>query len=128
MRSIFGCALALLMLGSAGAMDHGQWGNEPEIAAWFAALMQPDNPQVSCCGQADAYWADGVEVKGTKTYAIITDERDDAKLQRHHVPVGTRIEVPDRKIKWDRGNPTGHVVIFLSYGNEVMCYVMNGGV
>lgn len=112
------------------ARDLGQWAGEDQaIASWFQTLMQPDNPTVSCCGQADAYWADQVETgPHGETIAVITDEREDEPLMRHHVPVGTRIVVPNKKIKFDKGNPTGHIVIFLDFENAPYCYVQSGGV
>ena len=73
-------------------------------------------------------WADTVLTEDGKIVAVITDDRPDEPLNRRHVPVGTRIVVPPHKIKWDRGNPTGHVIIFLSVANEVYCFVQNGGV
>jgi hypothetical protein len=33
----------------------------------------------------------------------------------------------DPKIKWDRGNPTGHGIIFIGGGDEVYCYLPPGG-
>ena len=64
------------------ARDLGQWHNQdPHIAAWFKRQMQPDNPQVSCCGEADAYEANDFEMKGDQYFAIVTDTRDDG---RHH--------------------------------------------
>jgi hypothetical protein len=124
------CAVAILfMLLPAFARDNGQWENsDPVIGLWFRSLRQPDNPQMSCCGEADAYWADGVEIKDGQVIAIITDTRPDEPLGRSHVPVGTRIVVPPKKMKWDRGNPTGHIVIFLNYGLDVYCYVTGTGV
>jgi hypothetical protein len=89
--------------------------------------MQPDNPTISCCGGADAYYADVFETDGDRYIAIITDTRDDASLGRHHVEPGTRIPVPNRKLKVDSGNPTGHGVIFLSSSDTVFCYVAPGG-
>lgn len=110
------------------ARDLGQWQNEStQLRRWFEGLRQPDDPKISCCGEADAYWADGVEVKDGQTIAIITDDRPDEPLGRPHVDVGTRIVVPPNKLKWDAGNPTGHVVIFLSFDRRVYCYVQNGG-
>jgi len=41
---------------------------------------------------------------------------------------GTRIPVPNRKMKWDKGNPTGHGIIFISTTGDVYCYVTPGGV
>lgn len=108
--------------------DLGQWTNaDPAIRAWYRSLMQPDNPNASCCGEADAYWADEVHVRNGRTFVTITDDRDDTPLGRPHIPNGTVIEVPDHKLKWDRGNPTGHGVIFLSRSLHVFCYVQPGG-
>jgi hypothetical protein len=109
---------ASLAASRARAHDH----DHPEIDAWYAGLMQPDNPTASCCGEADAYWCDGLHVREGRTYCVITDDRV--------VPValGTEIEIPDRKLKWDRGNPTGHAIVFLSSGGAVYCFVQNGGV
>lgn len=113
---------------SSQARDLGQWDDaDPMISAWYASLRQPDNPQISCCGEADAYWADKAEIEGDKVFAIITDDRPDEPLRRRNVPVGTRIEVPPHKLKWDAGNPTGHVVIFLSRNLDVYCYVQGSG-
>lgn len=121
--------VSVALLALAYARDLGQWeGSDAAIGVWFCTLMQPDAPNVSCCGEADAYWADRVATDGDQTIAIITDDRPDEPLMRHHVPVGTRIVVPPNKIKWDRGNPTGHIVIFLTPANDVYCYVQNGGV
>ena len=101
--------------------------NEPQTGQWFSGLMRPDDPHLSCCGVADAYWADSYEGKGDQYVAIITDTRDDIPLGRRHIENGKRFTVPNTKIKWDRGNPTGHGVIFIGYGDEVLCYVPPGG-
>lgn len=116
--------LSALFIGNVRAHD----ANHPEMNDWFAGLMQPDNPTASCCGESDAYWADEFHVRDGKTYATITDDRDDAPLHRPHVDNGTEIEVPNYKLKFDRGNPTGHGVLFLSRGLYVYCYVQPGGV
>lgn len=118
----------------AHARDDGQWeATTPEIRQWYSELKQPDNPRISCCGEADAYYADIVVTRNGIDYAIITDTRDDAPLGRPHVPVGTEIEIPPHKYKWDMGNPTGHRVIFLSSPSaenirNVYCFVDGGGV
>ncbi len=127
------CAMAMaLMLLPAIARDNGQWENsDPMISEWFRGLKQPDRPTLSCCGVADAYWADGLEVKDGQVIAIITDTRPDEPLRRPHVAVGTRVIVPPNKLKWDDGNPTGHIVIFLNVGADdvkVYCYVTNTGI
>ena len=119
-------ALTILMVAvcvyKAFAHDH----DHPELDQWYAGLMQPDNPTASCCGKADAYWCDDYYAKDGKAYCRITDDR--AVAGRPPVPVGTEIEIPDRKLKWDRGNPTGHSVVFLSSGGSVFCFVQAGGV
>jgi hypothetical protein len=123
--------LMLVCLLAAPALAHDM--EHPEYNEWYESLKQPDNPTASCCGVADAYWADKLFVKDGKTYAVVTDDRDDAMLGRPHVDIGTEIEVPDTKLKWDRGNPTGHAVIFLGRGGwggspYVFCFVQGGGV
>jgi hypothetical protein len=127
---MIGLVALVLALGVhfARARDYGQWDRSNPIVQWYQKLMQPDNPAVSCCGEADAYWADSFEVDGDKYVAIITDSRDDAPLNRPHKDVGTKIIVPNHKIKWNEGNPTGHGVIFLSRNDYVFCYVPPGGV
>lgn len=97
----------------------------------MAGLMQPDNPSASCCGKTDAYWADEIHVRDGKTYATITDDR--IVPGRPPIPVGTEVEIPDRKLKWEQGgkpigNPTGHSIVFLSAGGAVFCFVQAGGV
>lgn len=90
------------------ARDGGQWeDNSVEVRQWFRSLMQPDHPNMSCCGEADAYDADNFEVDGDQYVAIITDGHG-------VIPNGTRITVPNHKMKWDYGNPTGHGIVFLS--------------
>jgi hypothetical protein len=123
---------ALLASTPMAARDSGQWENaDPVVTEWYRGLMQPDSPSSSCCGEADAYWCDGQHVRDGVTYCVITDDRDNEKLHRTPVPVGTEILIPDYKLKWDRGNPTGHAIVFLSSGGAngaVYCYVQNGGV
>ena len=52
-----------LLAAPAAARDFGQWeAQPPEVRQWFQRLMQPDVPTLSCCGEADAYWADSFEV------------------------------------------------------------------
>lgn len=130
MRILIVAAAAALSLAPAAARDLGQWGGQDAaITKWFQGLMQPDNPRVSCCGESDAYFADSFEVEGDHYVAIITDERPDGPLKRPHIDVGTRIVVPNYKMKFDDGNPTGHGVIFMRAGDGfVFCYIQPGGV
>lgn len=122
-------AFVAAALAPARAHDAGQWHNsDPAIRDWYKDLKQPDNPTASCCGESDAYWADEFHVRNGKTYATITDDRDDAPLGRPHIENGTEVEIPNHKLKWDRANPTGHGVVFLSRQGFVFCYVQPGGV
>ena len=61
-------------------------------------------------------------------FAPITDDRPDEPRGRPHVAIGTEIEIPNNKLKWDKSNPTGHGIVFLSRGGYVFCYVQPGGV
>ena len=101
----------------------------PEQDEWYKTLMQPDVPMMPCCGEADAYWADEIHIRDGKTYVTITDDRPDAPLHgRPHIDPGTEIEIPNNKLKWDRGNPTGHSVVFLSRQHYVYCFVQSSGI
>jgi hypothetical protein len=85
---------ALAMIASAAARDNGQWADSPaQIREWFRSLMQPDNPLVSCCGEADAF-----EVEGDHYVAVIIDGK-------WVVVNGTYIPSPIRKTKWDAAAP-----------------------
>lgn len=135
MKQIVAITLLTLFISSPLiARDLGQWTNaDPAIREWYEHLMMPDLPQVSCCGEADAYWADSYEVQGDQYVAIITDERPDGPLKRPHIDVGTRVLIPRNKLKYDQSNPTGHGIVFLRKlisGDPfiVYCYVAPGGV
>ena len=123
-RWLIAIVVAIVMLFSASLYPvFGHEHDRPELDQWYSGLMQPDNPSVSCCGKADAYWCDTINVKDGKTFCTITDDRPDAPLKRPPVPIGTEIEIPNHKLKWDRGNPTGHAVVFLSSSGSVFCFV-----
>jgi hypothetical protein len=117
---VFLATLAIVV--PAAARDNGQWADQPAaVRQWFQSLMQPDNPAVSCCGEADAFEADTFWVEGDHYVAIITDGKG-------VLPAGTRIPVPNSKMKWDAGNPTGHGIVFIGTAGELYCYVAPGGV
>jgi hypothetical protein len=40
---------------------------------------------------------------------------------------GTSIPVPNEKIKFDAGNPTGHGINFIGSEGQVYCYVTPSG-
>jgi hypothetical protein len=117
----------LVLSHAAQARDLGQWENS-ETNLWYKRLKMPDNPSISCCGEADSYWCDEIHVRDSKTFCNITDDRDDVPLKRRHVAIGTEIFIPDQKLKWDEGNPTGHSIAFLGFGDTVYCFVQGGGV
>jgi hypothetical protein len=125
-RFTLGVTVSLFAYTAMNARDLGQW-NDPanaDLKKWYQDLKQPDNPQASCCGETDAYWADAFETTSNGEYiAIITDPRDDTPLGRTHRDIGTRIVVPKNKIKWNEGNPVGHGLIFLSHVDIVFCYL-----
>jgi hypothetical protein len=135
---IFGIFVAIFVDG-AHARDLGQWdaiNNAPEVREWYQKLMRPDMPSSSCCGEANAYWCDDIHVKDGKTFCAITDDRPDPPRGRPHVDVGTVIEIPPEKLKWDRQNPTGHSIVFLGYNwygsngmqKAVFCFVQSTGI
>ena len=106
---------------TAKARDDGQWADQPEhVRRWFQSLKQPDHPRLSCCGEADAFEADSFEVEGDHYVAVITNGKG-------MIPNGTRIPVPNQKMKWDAGNPTGHGIIFIGPQGQVYCYVTPSG-
>lgn len=114
----------LLFTSVAWSRDNGQWeGSDPAIRQWYKSLMRPDLPAHSCCGEADAYWCDDISVRAGKTYCKITDDRPDKPLGRPHRALGTEFEIPNEKLKFDAGNPTGHAVIFVSAYGMVICFV-----
>ena len=103
------------------ARDYGQWNDRPaEVRRWFQSLMQPDHPRQSCCGEADAFEADRFEAEGDHYVAIITDGRG-------LLANGTRIPVPNEKMKFDAGNPTAHGIIFIGSQGKIYCYVTPSG-
>lgn len=105
---VIAVSMTVILASHAWARPGPQWDGVPEnIRAWFQSLMQPDNPAQSCCGEADAFEADQFEVEGDHYVAIITDGRN-------LIAPGTRIPVPNKKVQWTKGNPTGHGIIFLS--------------
>jgi hypothetical protein len=103
-----------------------EWENSPPLVRkWFQELMQPDNPGYSCCGEADSYEADLYEQDGESYIAIITGQGP--AVNKLHIPEGTRLRVPTTKIKWDKGNPTGHGIIFVGRDYTIYCYVPPAG-
>lgn len=134
-RSITFAVVALAALATdappAHSFDRGQWGEspvgDPRLASGTDAVGRSDRP---CCGELDAFWADSFEVEGDHYVAIVTDDR--FIPDRPNIPAGTRIPVPNNKMKFDAGKPTGHGVLFARLwpvGTAwTYCYVAPGGV
>lgn len=127
--------VCLILLGIQGvfARDLGQWeGHDAATREWFKHLMRPDFPDQPCCGEADGYWCEDIHIRDGKTYCSITDDRPDEPLLRPHIDVGTVIEIPNEKLKWSDGNPTGHSIVFLGggsgYAKYVFCFVQGSGI
>lgn len=123
-----GVTAVLSLATFASARDQGQWGDRAsDMSRWFESLKMPDHPAASCCGAADAYWADDFEMKDGQYVAIVTDTRADAPLQRAHIMPGSRFLIPAHKITTPPSNPTGHGWIFVMAG-IVYCYLPPAGV
>jgi hypothetical protein len=85
----------------------------------MAAIVGDDglNP-----GDGDAVFADEWKATATGIEAVVTDNRghDWAK-------VGTKIVIPKKLEVADKGNPTGHLVVFLRpYDLSPICVVIGG--
>lgn len=99
------------------------------MCEWVRDLKVPGtveagNPQ-SCCGEGDRYEADDFQQEDDHYVAIVTDGKN-------IVPDGTRVQVPNTRVNWKDGNPTGHGQIFLSGRHDdgsyfVYCYAPPGG-
>lgn len=134
--------LCALFWRQALSRDSGQWAQLPlepgETAleraqrnAWFNRQKMPDNDNISCCGEADAYYADKARTGADgNTIAIITDDRKDAPLGRRSIPIGTEYTIPRHKMKDTRSDPnlTGHTIIFVGTSDDVFCYLPDGGI
>jgi hypothetical protein len=123
-------AVVLAFRQAAHARGDGYSETPANVRNWFQHLMQPDAPEVSCCGEADAYEADDFEVSGDHYVAIVTDTRSDTFSDGHvrpHIAPGTRINIPNTKLKFDAGNPSGHGYVFLGDADQLYCYVTPSG-
>lgn len=118
---------AFLLAVEAWARPGGNWTEvDPEVRAWIAGVHRPDlqkqGIESSCCGIGDAYEADlGEQGADGTTWAIVTNNRG------NELPVGKKLLVPADKIQNREGNPTDHVIVFAA-GDQVYCYIPNGGV
>ena len=98
MRGLASFALlaCLSMLGStAFAVDRGQFGHvPPDIRAWFKSVIAPNG--VPCCDESDGH---------RTTY--------DVRGGAYWVPIeGQWMQVPERAVIRDQGNPIGEAVVW----------------
>jgi hypothetical protein len=143
--SVTAHAVAIPIPGTAAAYEDSKGivnYNQPD--SYSTADGDPaKNTPTNCCGEADAYWADEFETNDEgNLVAIVTDPRDDNQFHRGvtgaarvHVPIGTRVEIPQRKIitfPQQPPNKTHHGWVWLSpYTDEnndpiswnVICYL-----
>lgn len=154
--------LLLMVVSSCVLVEHADAKSIPipgTVAAFedshaITKYNQPDSygdteggSPTNCCGEADAYWADEFERNEDGEYvAVVTDPRDDKEFRREpegaariHVPIGTRVVIPQRKLitfPQQPPNTTGHGWVWLSpYTDEnnnvvswnVICYLAPQG-
>jgi hypothetical protein len=129
-------SLSQLLLSTEQVYSKAPKYSSPSLTEYYKSLMQPDQPNVSCCGAGDAYFAnkldsclpsDGLDCS---IVAIITDTRDDSTYDRQHIDVGTRIPIPKNKIRLHPiPNPTDNNIVFVSpYNHYVYCWEPTSGI
>jgi hypothetical protein len=102
----------------------------PDLSEWYRSLMMPDMPNVSCCGAGDAYESRTETDDAGNLIAVIIDTRPDVRklpdgstIVRRHIKPGTRYVIPPSKIrKHPIPNPTDTDIVFIGYGDNVLCY------
>ena len=99
----------VLLATTSHAFDHGQYKDVPEhIRSWFKSMRSPNG--VPCCDEAD----------GHRTAY-------DVRKGAYWVPIdGEWVEVPEKAVIRDGGNPTGEAVVWYVYhGGKLIisCFV-----
>jgi hypothetical protein len=89
------CVSLAMLTSSAFAFDNGQYDHvPPDIRAWFKSVIAPNG--VPCCDVSDGHHTDY-----------------DVRSGAYWVPIeGEWMEVPERAIIRDRGNPVGQAVVW----------------
>jgi hypothetical protein len=116
MHGLTKVALLVALMGmsaAAHAVDRGQFGDVPDhVRKWFKSVIAPNG--VPCCDISDGHRTD-------------YDMRDGA----FWVPIeGTWMQVPERAVIRDAGNPIGEAVVWYVHhrGSIVIsCFVPGGG-
>src|SRR3954447_18656869 len=94
-RTLFVFTVSSFLLNSVNVFSH----DLSKFGDWTKSLKQPDTPNLSCCGPADAYWVDAYE-----------PSKDGFRALVH----GIWLNVPAKKVIWNQVNPTGRGVIFVA--------------
>lgn len=138
-KSLWLLSLAVCAAAAGPAQSRDGWQNrvlvcDPSVISdgarlavcqqWISTVRQPDT-RISCCGDGDAYIAYNFETRDGKFYAIITGDYPTNPGVSEPIRKGTKILIPPNKLNRaaeDGGNPSGHGVVFLSAGGDVLCY------
>lgn len=129
--ALFAAIVIFMVTFSFGLYDaaHGKnWDSESNVAnnikMWYINAQRNEN-KGSCCGEADAYWADYHEMIDGNYVVTITDERNiHNRIPRN----GQKIVIPPDKVdKLRQGNPTGHSIVFMGSANQVYCFFPDWG-
>jgi len=115
--------IAVLLLIWAAAVAWSQDGG-PHLRDWWRSVIRMDG--VNCCAEYDAVWADWI---GTHEGKYVVQVTGGGPWEHAWAPIG-RVYVLDQSfVVWNRGNPLGRPIIFLSPSTlEPICFVPAGGV
>jgi hypothetical protein len=91
-------AISVILLASTGvASAHSPKEN---FAEWLMVQKRPDVPSMSCCGLGDQFYVDSYQINQDRSAEVVWH--------------GEMIHVPAKRIAWDRVNPTGRGVIWMT--------------
>ena len=89
---------------------------------WFRSLHRQDGR--NCCAEYDAVWAEWV---GTENGMYVVEITGGGPRDHEWAPIGRRYLVGQEFIVWNRGNPLGRPIMFLSPSTlEPLCFVPAG--
>ena len=122
MRIFFVVAMLALLVSPAAAQHHHHPSQDADLhEKFYSTWYMPDNPNRSCCNNADCYPTE-IKMVGTSIYAR---RREDGKY----------ILVPAHKVEQNRDNPDGRNHICapppsaISYPPDtVFCFSVGGGI
>lgn len=86
------------------------------FAEWMMSLQRPDMPG-PCCGPADQVYVDDYQ-----------PDMATGGFVGRVASTGAEVRIPAEKVIWDRVNPTGRGVLFMTPGGGfVYCFVPGAG-